>query len=290
MTYYIEYLEDFLKKIGVPACSRENILHIYDCITITEEKCKRIDEIISQYKDIDFDYTKVINDFADFALPRLRNKCEVDCLCICLLSKQLEVLYKKYGYSEELFVETMSDIRYKIAECELVEKLSGIFCSSWYEDFFKLKTFSLGRLQFQLVDNCYDIPGYSKDYKMIAVHVPRSGEKLDPDKVDESIKRAKIFFKEKFGINEPVFVVHSWLLWSGNEKFISSESNIIKFAKRFTIIKTDLTTDYSDLWRIFDRKIDRVKFLSEETSLTKGYKELIKKHKPVGQSIGYFRG
>lgn len=290
MTYYTEYLEQFLLKIKVPYVSRSNILHIYDCITITEEKCKRIDEIISKYQDINFDYQLVLKEFEDFALPRLRNKCEVDCLCICLLTKKLEELYKKNGLSEELFTETMSDIRYKINECEMVKKLSGIFCASWYEDFFRLKTFGLGRLQFQITNNCYEIPGFDKDFKMLAVHIPKSGERLDPERVDKSFAIAKEFFKKHFNMNEIVFCCHSWILFPENKKFLSKDSNIAKFSSRFEIISTSYDKDYSELWRIFDREFNGLRSLKEDSSLRRGYKELVKNNKPIGEGIGYFRG
>lgn len=290
MINYQEYLNNFLNKINVPYVSRENILHIFRCISDTVEKRAKIDKIISQYHDVDFDYKKTIKDFEDFALPRLRNECEVDALCICLLTYRLEKLYEKYGFSNDLYIETISDIRYKINECELVKKLSGIFCASWYEDIFKLKTFSLGRLQFQLVNNCYDIPGYGKDFKMISIHIPKSNEHLDENKVNESIKRAKSFFREKFGIVEPVFVCHSWILFPEINNFIPKDSNIIKFQKRFTIIKTELDSNYSELWRIFDREFNGLRSLKEDSSLRRGYKELVRKNMPIGQGIGYFKG
>lgn len=285
-----KYLEEFLILIKVPYVSRHNILHCFDCISDTKEKRDRIKEIISKYKDIDFDYKGLIKEFRDYALPRLRNECEVDAICMLLLSKQLKVLYKKHNISEKIFYDTMSDFRFKINECEMVEKLSGIFCYSFYEDFFKLKTFKLGRLEFELTTNKYDIPGYKKDSKILLIHIPKTGERLLPKEVDASIKLAKSFFKKYYKITEPVFVCSSWILFPENKKFLKKDSNIIQFANRFTILKTVYFDSYNELWRIFDRKFNGLRSLKDDSSLRVGYRELVKKNKPIGQSIGYFKG
>lgn len=61
--------------------------------------------------------------------------------------------YKRQGIDEKIFYMTMWDITYKIHECMANKGVFGTFIVEWFEGFFKLKRFALGRLQYDMSEH-----------------------------------------------------------------------------------------------------------------------------------------
>lgn len=61
----------------------------------------------------------------------------------------LREVYKENGYSDELYLDTMADLRYKVKECHDIYGIWGTVAGSWFRDFYLLKRFKLGRLQYE---------------------------------------------------------------------------------------------------------------------------------------------
>jgi len=90
--------------------------------------------------------------------------------------------------------------------------------------------FVLGRLQFEPAgaENAWN------------THIPESGP-LDPAACDESFARAVAFFGERGDTTTRGFVCHSWLLDDQLAEYLPAESNILRFARRFTLTDTETT-------------------------------------------------
>ena len=122
-------------------------------------------------------------------------------LFICMFER-LHKLYFEKGIDDTIFYDTLRDLRYKLEECKLVHNQTGTFVPKWYKGFFEMKIFALGRLQFEINHIWFDceVDGKTipKGTKVLSVHIPRTGTKLDHSLVLESYEKAKRFFKDEF--------------------------------------------------------------------------------------------
>jgi hypothetical protein len=72
---------------------------------------------------------------------------------------------------------------------------------------------------------------------VIEVHIPRGGA-MTPEECDKSIAMAKEFFATYFpDCNYEYFTCHSWLLDPTLAELLPEQSNIVRFGKRYEIVK-----------------------------------------------------
>lgn len=179
--------------------------------------------------------------------------------------------YEAAGLSEELYWDTVSDLKSKALECKQLYDIWGTGTGAWYANFFRLKIFRLGRLQFEkapfrgkepvTVDGVTVQPGQS----VYNVHIP-SGGSISPEACEDSFQRAKAFFKE-----EPL-ILHcgSWLMYNENPKIFPSAKNVLAFREQFQIYESRPKPEGEDLWRIFGKDFDGdVTSLPQNTSMQK---------------------
>ena len=93
--------------------------------------------------------------------------------------------------------------------------------------------FVLGRLQFEPAEPSPEGPVWN-------THIPEAGP-LDPAACDESFDRAVAFFRERGDATTNAFACHSWLLDDQLAEYLPAGSNILKFARRFTLTDTETT-------------------------------------------------
>lgn len=250
---------------------------------------KEIILLINQYKDTSFDFLKKLDIFREILSKTQLNQYEIDLLYVLLLSKNLRKIYRNNGLSDDLFFNTLEDIKFKVDECILVKKVVGTFVVSWYRAFFDLTLFSFGRLQYQICEFSLDYEDIKANDLSLNIHIPRNGQRLEPKLIDESLEQATNFFKDKFKKEDLIFRCYSWLLNPYNKTFLNKNSNIVKFSERFKIVKTVYENDYKELWRIFDSEYKNVEDLKDTSSLTHGYIEMVKNGVKFGESFGYFK-
>ena len=185
----------------------------------------------------------------------------------------------------------MRDFKYKIEECKLVKGIVGMFVPNWYVGNFLLSRFALGRLQFEVYEFGRN---YTKDgktltpqSKVLAVHIPRSGEPLTKEACDKSFDMAKEFYRETVG-DICAFTCGSWLLYPENENILSPDSNTYRFMKRFDIIEWKTLKENTELWRLFDTDEKNPDRLPTNTSMQKAYVEHLKKGGKTGTGFGVF--
>ena len=176
--------------------------------------------------------------------------------CTLLLKKDFEKeMSKNDKLSREIFYDTMKDITYKVHECQDVYGVLGIFVGFWYDGFFDMTRFALGRLQFEMMPLWLSKPvvlnGYTLENGMEAInmHIPSSGP-LTPSEADESLKKAAAFFKERFEDRPVVFVMASWLL-DEDLMALLPNGNIKEFVTQFQLVNTNKSDYFDDGWRVF---------------------------------------
>lgn len=177
--------------------------------------------------------------------------------------------YDRAGISDEIFFDTMSDIKIWIDDHRARTGEDGLFELNWIHLHLNLEIFKLGRLQFQ--KNKYLRPKqYNKNGvnlklgdKILSLHIPR-GAKLDFDECDKSFSLAKEFFGKYYpDYSTDYFDCFSWLLYSGNKHFMDENSNILKFASRFDVINEVENPRDHYLW-LFGVKENSVRLLKNK--------------------------
>ena len=110
--------------------------------------------------------------------------------------------YKKFGISDEIYHETALDIKYKFDECKTVFGVSGVSDPMWFDGFFRLTRFGIGRLQYEKIP--FEFEDFTKGGHTIEhgatvynCHIPSSGA-LRQDDVLSSFKAAYEFLKMNF--------------------------------------------------------------------------------------------
>ena len=105
-----------------------------------------------------------------------------------------------------------------------VRELESIRISQmiWAAYFINTKLIEVGRLQYEKCEN------------HIKIHIP-SGDKLEIEKVFNSIKESKLEIEKYFDLKDPEYHCDSWLLSNQINDIIDSNSNIAKFYNLFEV-------------------------------------------------------
>ena len=162
--------------------------------------------------------------------------------------------YKEKNIPEEIFWDTMTDIKIWIDDHRARTDEDGLFELHWIMHHMNLNIFKVGRLQYQKLI-WYFKTTYNKNGvkiglgdKFINMHIPR-GAKLDYDECVKSLEMAKEFFATYFPeFPNNKYACHSWLLYPGNKNFMPEGSNILKFASLYDIIEENEDPESAYLW------------------------------------------
>ena len=146
-----------------------------------------------------------------------------------------------------------------------IRNLDGIRISQmlWGSYFVNLKLIEIGRLQFEYEDS-----------NSIKIHIP-AGEKLDIDKVIDSLNKAEFFIKKYFKIKNYCYYCNSWLLSKQIHNIVSKDSNIYKFYNLFDV--TEGENCIEDILNFVYKKLSINNYceLQDETSLQRNIKSYL---------------
>lgn len=139
-------------------------------------------------------------------------------------AEDLYPAYKGAGIPDCVYYDTFSDLTVWSAHCFKKKCIIGLTEEKWLKLHLKMKLFRLGRLQFE------------KDTaeKSIHIHIPEGGT-LSPKACGESIQQARGFFGDSYKL----FDCESWLLSPVLLELLNAESNIIRFQKRFRVLRVN---------------------------------------------------
>ncbi|MBQ7353777.1 MAG: DUF5596 domain-containing protein [Clostridia bacterium] len=293
------YLVSFFNDFKYEEEDAECLLNAYDTIVLNSEANRLLDECIELYKEnINLNYYDdiIVNRAQKIAKIVNIHTYTVELLVFICLSKHLKSLYEKKGISQDVFYESMCDLRYKLDECKTVKGIIGSFVAWWFPGFFNMTRFGLGRLQFELTDFAND--EYEKDGKklkrgdrVIGVHIPRSLKPIDKESCDNAYKMAADFFKNDITNNPIAFVCHSWLLYSKTLEVFPQKTNTYRFAHEYDILwdTHDKEGEYNDAWRLFDMDYTgNIEDYPENTSMRRAYKDYLRNGGRTGEGYGVF--
>ena len=135
---------------------------------------------------------------------------------------EAQELHRGRGLTDEESWETLQDLPRHAHLDRLLHGSPGLRKDWWVELAFSGRLFQLGRLQYEPSD------GY------LNLHVPEEGGPLIPAAVDASLARAREVFPEYREAR-----ITTWLLDPQLAGPLGDDSNIVRFARRFEVIRDE---------------------------------------------------
>lgn len=173
--------------------------------------------------------------------------------CALLRAAELYPYYEEKGISYEVFCNTMGDISLCAALYKEANGVYGLTAADaiWIRHHLAGKLFRLGQLQFQLFEMFpYELleedsyMTFSEEAKqrfpvgtpVLNIHIPVHTV-LTPKECDRSFALAESFFPRLFPDHHAkAYLCCSWLLYPKMRALLAEDSNIVRFAERFSII------------------------------------------------------
>ena len=254
---------------------------------ITNEK------ILFQIPDAEEKITRAVSavctDGAEFlplmeALAQESGVCRyaVDMLILLHAAIPMRERYRDRGISDEVYRDTISDLRNKLIECKKLKGEWGTFVAWWLGDYFRLKRFALGRMQYEVVDHDGE--------KALNCHIP-SGSPLEHEAVLASLRKAYEFFPQVRRDGVLTVVCGSWILYPPHRELFSEGSNLRRFADLFTVTQSTPDPQNRSLWVIFYQNFSEgcIDSLPTDTSLRRRFAEYLRAGNSMGYGKGYLR-
>ena len=282
----IENVKNIMQKLDFPIAAQKELLSALELLLQEPEFLN----IVNRYRDSSYNFDQMLDDTKLLAESKNVFVYTAHMLLLLCMLPTLQLKYEQKGIDINIFYDTMRDLNYKLEECRLVHNKCGTFVAKWYKGFFEMRIFSMGRLQFEINHTWFDceVNGIKipKGTKVLSVHIPRSGIRLDHNLVIDSYNKATEFFKEEFEGNT-IFICNSWLLYPWNRTIFKDNSNLALFYDDFTIVETGEYSNYNETWRLFDCLYDdNIDKLPYDTTLRKAYVDRMKSGLPLGYATG----
>lgn len=208
---------------------------------------------------------------------------------ICLLPL-LQERYAQEKLDEAYFYSFVEDVKYGQSGGK---DFYGISTAWWFIDYYKLKLFTIGRLQFKrrrfTADTvCGDFVFPENSY-YLDVHIPSNGP-LTPALCQDAYDRAAEFFRQHYGMKRIVFGCYSWLLSPDLDGILPPHSNILAFAHQYTLTEAVPDVKLSHLTFAFGTKEvpEDLSTLPERTSLQRALKAWLMAGNTLRLGKGYF--
>ena len=211
----------------------------------------------------------------------------IDMLYLLCLLPDLEEQYGSEGIPTRFFHGFVENLKQAACNCQKIHGVWGTDIAWWLIDFFKLKLFSIGRLQFKRRKLRKAMGGYAEGSYYIDVHIP-GGAPLTPALCAASYAEAAAFFRARYGMEHILFGCHSWLLSPELRTILPENSNILAFARDYTILQTRMDPTSSAVSFIFHVPgvPADLETLPEETSLQKALKTYLQGGKTINTAFG----
>ena len=287
------YLQEFMESYDYPREAIDTLLAAYDVLGANKD----FQGLLAIYdKDRFCDYKALLAKCKEIAASTGIHTYTVEFLMFMCFSKKLLQTYLENGYTEAQWRQSMLDLKCKMMVCKSVKNIWGMFVGWWYDGWFRMERFGMGRMQFELLDFPFDSYEKGGKYlrkgdKVINVHIAKTGESIAPELLEDAYRQATEFFKDEF-LGKPIpFFCESWLAYPKLDDFLKESSNIKAFKDRFDIFHVHLYDkgDYSEMWRLYD--MDYTGNLDDfpgDSSLRRAYKQYLKEGGQVGEGFGVF--
>ena len=225
-----------------------------------------------------------------------QNEYSLDLLLIINSLPHLHQKYRERGISDEIFYESMDDIRCKVNECVECKGVVGTFVADWYDRFFKLTCFAYGRFQYEVMT--YEGEDFTMSSgrvfksgdKYINMHIPSRGIPLTDEVRLASYRAAYPHFSSLFEDGIVIFGCSSWLLYPRHREFLPAGMNLLKFMGDFEMVNWKETPDdFHDRWRLYGKHASLPDDqLPCDTTMRRAYAKWLQDGNPTGRGFGIF--
>ncbi len=280
-----------MDKLDFPAEAKEAIIKAEEKILANEKANKIYESMYRMY----WIKKKNFGSFSDKVKALAEEIGEhvytVNFILLINCTKPLLAAYKKAGYSEEIYWNTVLDLKSKLLECKENYNVWGTFVEDWFIGFYTLDRFGLGRFQYENSGFRTDIyTEHGVDLKdddfVLGMHIPSHLASLTADVRLDSYKKAYEFFKHKFKDGKMVCICSSWLLYPDNLNILPENSNVSDFLLDFEPLDITSTYDFGNGWRIFGVEDCKkpVSELPRKTSMQRAYAQWFEQGKKAGHA------
>lgn len=213
-------------------------------------------------------------------------------ITLLAMTEILHGRYRERGYSEEMFLGAVRDLKWKLQECKDWEGVWGVLPFEWFDRFFDLSRHVLGRLQFEMIFSPmeYSAGGFTlrKCDPVVNMHIPSSGP-LTPESCMDAFRQAEAFYAPYFKDGVVPFMCSSWLLAPYHRAILPEKSNVRRFGALFDVVKFTPDENYGTLIRIFNQRYSgSFSHLPEDTSMRRIYKKYLIGGGQTGSALGFF--
>ena len=237
--------------------------------------------------DLAFDHLPVLEKLHTLAETLEIHKYTMEMLYLLCLMPDLKAHYQREDISLKYYDSFANNLRAYAESCKRTYGVWGTDIAWWLMDFFKLKLFSIGRLQFRRRKFRKDIGGHTVGDYYLDIHVP-GGAPLTSDLCAASYAEAAAFFRKRYHMTDIVFGCHSWLISPDLVSILPAKSNIFAFSRSYTILETHTDPTSSAVRFIFDVPAlpSDLDTLPEATSLQKAIKQHLKAGNTLNTAFG----
>ena len=290
------FAEKLMKKLAFPEVAVERLKTLAERIAADGEAMSAFASAEDGYMSERIELDAALEATAA-AAERLGEEHPYAAHMLFLLScaEELWARYEETGLSEEVFLNTMDDFNCKLRECMKVKGEVGSFVPGWYDGFFRMTRFGLGRLQFERRPAPEELDGYTEKGltlhtgdTVINIHIPSSGP-LTGEKRRDAYRRAFGFFKDERRDGKLAIVCSSWLLYPPYRKVFGEGSNVVGFQDDFTRLFQHEADSFKDAWRVFGADAEKAPDeLPRTTRMQRSFAEWLKNGGSAGYGTGVF--
>ncbi|MBQ8685377.1 MAG: DUF5596 domain-containing protein [Clostridia bacterium] len=290
------YLIDFLDSFAYPQAAKTALLNAYQRLT-DGGKAEEFFRYVQEYETGALSYDDGINAVRNIAKETDIHEYTLILLYLIYLADVLKANYLAGGIDEQIWFDTVADLKYKALDCEGLYGVWGTKDAPWHRGFFAMKKFGFRKLQFEPANfgAVYNKNGVDlkEDSPVLYVHVPRTGEKLDYEGVQDAYKKAAAFYKrylaDRYGDKRVVFVFRSWMLFEKHKEVMKPTSNFMRFCADYDVFEKGEYPDYTSVWRVFYRFYEGdISVLPTDTSLQRAYIDIIANNEKTGWGWGVY--
>ena len=237
--------------------------------------------------DLAFDHLPVLEKLHTLAETLEIHKYTMEMLYLLCLMPDLKAHYQREDISLKYYDSFANNLRAYAESCKRTYGVWGTDIAWWLMDFFKLKLFSIGRLQFRRRKFRKNTGPYTQGTYYVDIHIP-GGAPLTSELCAASYAEAADFFRQRYGMEKILFGCHSWILSPEITAILPAKSNILAFGSHYTVFETHIDPNSHAVSFIFNvpgvpADLDS---LPEATSLQKAIKQHLKAGKTINTAFG----
>lgn len=233
------------------------------------------DAMESFFDDSRTDFDKYLQNMSEISGIHIYT---VNMAFMLMCARPLKYIFSSKGINDEIYYDTLQDLKYKLDECIKMYGVPGTFVPWWYRAVYTRPVVKLGRLEYEIKPLQRAYGKWEKGDMALSCHIPSCGP-LRRENVEASLKMAYGFYNIK---GDMLLQCDSWMLYPPHYDLFPENSNLRMFYDLFDIIYQQENENF-DMWRIFYKDAGE---LPKTTRLQKNFANYLSSGKKMGTGYG----